>query len=139
MTEIGPGQIFKHIENDGTERHFSILFLEEHRKRHPDMWELCTLPIDRQTARHFIRTRDVDPTFARSISLTRADEPGIACIMPIGTVLLVDGHHRFVKRALFLDRRDIQAWVCGEEVWSLSLVRTVDGTVIIPYPGGELP
>jgi hypothetical protein len=49
------------------------------------------------------------------------DEPGIACWMPDGSGLIVDGSHRLVKRVL-QGRKAMQLWMCHEDVWSQSLV-----------------
>jgi hypothetical protein len=118
------GQVYVHTDKAGVERRFSIPFLERHRQEHPTYWELESIDIDRATMRFFLQERGVDMARAKAISLARMEEPGIACLMPDGTGLVVDGSHRLVKRVL-QGRKTMELWMCHEEVWSQSLINTL--------------
>lgn len=126
------GQTFSHIDANGVQRVFSIPFLERHRARHPNDWELLPIDIDRATMRFFLRERGVNLDVARKISLQRMEEPGIACWMADGSGLVVDGSHRLVKRVL-QGCRVMVLWMCHEDVWAQSLVRYNGQDAYIPY------
>jgi hypothetical protein len=115
------GQVYIHTDKDGVKRCFSVPFLERHRQENPTYWELASIDIDRATMRLFLQERGVDMARARAISLARMEDPGIACWMPDGTGLVVDGSHRLVKRVL-QGRKTMELWMCQEEVWSQSLI-----------------
>ena len=114
-------QVYSHTDQNGVKRNFSIPFLQRHREEHPTYWELESININRGTMQFFLRARGVDLARAKAISLARMKEPGIACLMPDGTGLVVDGSHRLVKRVL-QGRKTMELWMCHEDVWSQSLI-----------------
>jgi hypothetical protein len=81
--------------------------------------------------RFFLHERGADIAVARALNLQRMDEPGIACWMPDGSILVVDGSHRLVKRVL-QGCETMALWTCEEPVWSQSLVRHIGSTTIMP-------
>lgn len=95
------GEVFNHTDTDGTKRHFVIPLLRQSILDSPGAWSEITMPIDAALAAFVVSSGGVEEARIKAFPFSKIDEPGIGCLFADGTLLLVDGNHRLVKRVRF--------------------------------------
>jgi hypothetical protein len=91
------------------------------RAEHPDLWETIETPIVPADARMIDQTRGINHAQLRRMPRQRIDEPGIGVFLEDGSFLLVDGNHRYCKRAN-LGEKSMLFHVCSPPTWHAALV-----------------
>jgi hypothetical protein len=114
-------QMFSHHDpDDGRLRHFHIPKLK--RLIAQNKLPLATFPVNLEEVDFVLANRPIDEThLAQRISDEFLNEPGIICLFPDGSQLIVDGNHRFVKRGR-LGLSSMDFWLVPEEIWQKSLL-----------------
>jgi predicted protein tyrosine phosphatase len=113
-------QIFSHRDDDGTTRHFHIIALKATIQAGNAV--LAELPVDAQQVAFTTANRSLDETHIKErISDEYLNEPGIICLFADDSHLIVDGNHRYVKRAR-LGLPTMLFWMLSELQWRQSLL-----------------
>lgn len=116
-------QIFSHVDPDnGRTRHFHIPKLRSSIKQTPVTLESFEcLP---EQARFVQTNHCIDEAHLERLSAESdyLDQPGIICVFPDQTQLIVDGNHRYIKRTR-LGKATMEFWMVPERMWRRSLLR----------------
>lgn len=113
-------QIFSHVDPEtGQLRHFAASIMYDHAvKVKKNILSVYVNPADIDM---LISQRDVNIEYAKSLSKEQCNQPIVFCAMPSDLFLMVDGHHRYVRK--FLDKEiEIQAYLFLQEEWEQFLV-----------------
>ena len=117
-------QYFTHRDpDDDMIRHFHVPKLIDLIKRNPESFEIGVFDITEEQLAFVKQNRGIDETHINQrMSDAFLDEPGIICIFPDGSQLIVDGNHRFVLRGQ-RKMRTMGFWMVPEAIWRKSLLR----------------
>lgn len=116
------GEIFHHVDTDGTERMFCLPLLNAAYARNPRRWTEGEMELTARIVDHVWTLRGIEAGRVAAYPMARIDEPGIGCLFPDGGTLTVDGNHRLVKR-WELGLRTMVFRVAPERVWRHCLAR----------------
>lgn len=116
-------QIFSHRDLDGAYRHFHIPKLAAMISRQTtDQFHFGEFEVTAEMAAIIANGHGIEAEhLATRISEEFLHTPGIMCAFADGTQLLVDGNHRFVKRAQ-CGLQFMQFWLLPETAWRNALV-----------------
>jgi hypothetical protein len=99
-------QIYSHQSNSGLDkglwRHFHIATMVEMVKRHPDQFTLLEVLLVADDATFILNNAGVERGYLSKLTADQLNQPGLMCLLPDGSSILVDGNHRYVRR--FFDR-----------------------------------
>lgn len=114
-------ETFVHTDDDGIRRQFDVLTLKALIRANPGSWKLTVVPLTRSQAKFIQETRSIEEAKVRALPLSILNEPGIACRFPDGSVLIVDGNHRLVKRTL-RGLKSMDFWLADQPDWEAALI-----------------
>lgn len=120
-TTSGVREVFRHVDLDGLVRHFSIPTLTRMIRTKPEDWSLSSLPLTKVDVDHVLKNNGVEKERIKAYPLSKLDIPGIACIFPEGSILIVDGSHRLVKR-FRRGLKTMEFYMAPENVWKAALI-----------------
>jgi hypothetical protein len=94
-------EVFTHIDHDGTVRHFNASAMLRSAKRYVESGkcEAMTAHLDQQFARFALEQRGIEQWKLDRLEEPYLSAPIISVQWKDGSVLTVDGHHRYVKKA----------------------------------------
>ncbi len=78
------------------------------------------MPIDAVIASFITVNGSVEEARLRAFPFSRIEEPGIGCMFPDGSLLLVDGLHRLVNRVQYGLTR-MRVMTCQPAIWQTCL------------------
>lgn len=112
-------QVFTHIDEDGTIRNFAVDVFNRH------LTALCypitSVHIDEEMVANTLRERGIEGPRIKRLVKPWLDLPAILCKFPDDTCLMIDGHHRLVKRAsMGIDF--IYAFIVPQDDWKHFLI-----------------
>lgn len=95
-------ECFTHRDHDGTIRHFNATAMNKYVDAHPDsdLFETIDYPPDLEWAKWCVMNRGIEAEHLARITEQKRTRPILGVVMPAGTTLIVDGHHRLVQWAL---------------------------------------
>lgn len=107
-------EVFTHIDDDGTVRHFAIGVLTRMLLQisAPTLW----VAIEQEHVDFILANRGVEQEKLDRMTPEYRDKPIIGAVWYDGSVLIIDGHHRYIKRhqAGFTE---IEAIPLPPEIW----------------------
>lgn len=123
FTAPAKSQVFSFEVDNKPTLYFCIARLIELRDERPEQWETIEIPLD--SVAIIVTQRGVDVDHAMRMSIQRVNEPGYGVFMPDGSFLIVDGSHRYVRRAF--DGRDGMIFhTCRAPDYFTALINSVE-------------
>jgi hypothetical protein len=120
--EVKPqGQLFTFQAVGGRQIIICVPKLVELRAQYPDKWETIDVDIVPADARLIDETRGINRAQLRNMPRQRVDEPGIGVFQEDGSFLVVDGNHRYCKRAN-LGEKSMLFHACWSPHWHAALI-----------------
>lgn len=120
LSPLACEEVFSWVSMNGTEElHFRTTIMKRFLDANPEFAKGCrfTTEMDGDFAEHVGKFNGLEEDHFNTVTPYRLDEPVLGCIMPDGTVLLVDGSHRYYMR--YLRGCDtVEYYLFPQELWA---------------------
>jgi hypothetical protein len=100
---------------------FCVPKLAQLRAEQPGAWETIEIPVVASDAAMIATQRGIEVAHLNRLRSHQLDEPGLAVFLEDGSFLIVDGNHRYVKRAN-IGRAGMRFHVCRPPTWRAALI-----------------
>jgi hypothetical protein len=113
-------QVFSYHADDKM-LHFNVSLLHRMRKQVPGRFRRITMDLDQTTYDLCINHRGIEENKVRALQPASLRDPGYGVILEDDSFVMVDGHHRLVRRFRG-GVRVMDFWVTDKPIWQHCLV-----------------